>query len=118
MVRLHRFASLTEASLLTYATNTKIRTLVKSANQKNNILISHPKHMLWVLKRTVSMLPYSQGDGSFEHPKHNICCGYSKEPSQRDGSFEHPKHILKLMAKKIITILHQKNCLSKPMKMS
>ena len=27
----------------------------------------------------------------------NIWCGYSKEPSQGDGSFEHPKHILKLM---------------------
>ena len=28
---------------------------------------------------------------------HNICSGYSKEPSQRDGSFEHPKHMFKLM---------------------
>ena len=35
----------------------------------------------------------------------NICCGYSKEPSQWDGSFEHPKHMLKLMGKKIYTIL-------------
>ena len=34
-----------------------------------------------------------------------ICCEYSKEPSQRDGSFEHPKHMLKLMGKKIFTIL-------------
>ena len=25
----------------------------------------------------------------------NICCGYSKEPSQGDGSFEHPKHMFK-----------------------
>ena len=32
-----------------------IRPLVKSAYQKNNFLISQPKHMLWVLKRTVSM---------------------------------------------------------------
>ena len=39
----------------------------------------------------------------------NICCGYSKEPSQWDGSFEHPKHMLKLMDKKIFTILHSKN---------
>ena len=31
------------------------RTLVKSAYQKNNFLIFQPKHMLWVLKRTVSM---------------------------------------------------------------
>ena len=35
----------------------------------------------------------------------NICCGYSKELSQGDGSFEHPKHVFKLMGKKIITIL-------------
>ena len=34
-----------------------------------------------------------------------ICCGYSKEPSQWDGSFEHPKHLLKLIGKKIFTIL-------------
>ena len=31
------------------------RPLVKSAYQKNYFLISQPKHMLWVLKRTVSM---------------------------------------------------------------
>ena len=31
------------------------RPLVKSAKQKNDFLISEPKHMLWVLKRTVSM---------------------------------------------------------------
>ena len=35
----------------------------------------------------------------------NIRCGYSKEPSQWDGSFERPKHMLKLMGKKIFTIL-------------
>ena len=33
----------------------------------------------------------------------NICCGYSK-----NGSFEHPKHMLKLMGKKILTILRSK----------
>ena len=38
----------------------------------------------------------------------NICCGYSKEPSQWDGSFEQPKHMLKLMGKKIFTILRSK----------
>ena len=27
----------------------------KSAYPKNNFVISQPKHMLWVLKRTVSM---------------------------------------------------------------
>ena len=38
----------------------------------------------------------------------NICCGYSKEPSQWDGSFELPKHMLKIMGKKIFTILSWK----------
>ena len=38
----------------------------------------------------------------------NICCGYSKEPSHWDGSFEHPKHMLKLVGKKIFTILRSK----------
>ena len=32
-----------------------VRPLVKSVYQKNNFLISQPKHMLWILKRTVSM---------------------------------------------------------------
>ena len=45
----------------------------------------------------------------------NICCGYSKESSQGDGSFEHPKHMFKLMGKKIIEILHNKISLSRPM---
>ena len=49
-----------------------IRTLVKSAWQKNKLLISHQ----------------------------NICCGYSKETPQWDGSFEHPKHMLKLWVRK------------------
>ena len=31
------------------------RTLVKRAYRKTNFLISQPKHMLWVLKKTVSM---------------------------------------------------------------
>ena len=31
---------------------------------ENYFLTSQPKHMLWVLKRTISM------NGSFEHPKH------------------------------------------------
>ena len=35
--------------------NIDIRTLVKSALRKFNFLISQPKYMLWVLKRTVSM---------------------------------------------------------------
>ena len=38
----------------------------------------------------------------------NICCGYSKESSQRDGSFEQTKQMLKLIDKKILTILLRK----------
>ena len=34
---------------------TTVRTLVKSEQQKFNFLFSHPKHMLWVLKWTVSL---------------------------------------------------------------
>ena len=34
-----------------------------------------------------------------------ICFGYSKEPSKLDDSFEHTKYMLKLMDKKILTIL-------------
>ena len=49
-----------------------------------------------------------QNKSIFLFLKRNICCGYSKEPSQWDGSFEHPKHMLKLMGKKILTILHSK----------
>ena len=43
-------------------------------------LISQPKYMMWVLKRTAS----------------------------KDGSFEHPKRILKLMRKNTCTILSSK----------
>ena len=42
------FSSLDEISII-------FRTLVKSAYQKINFLISQPKQMLWVLKRTVLM---------------------------------------------------------------
>ena len=56
------------------------RPFIKSAYQKNNFLISQQKHMLWVLRRTVSM----------------------------KRSFEHPKHMLKLMGEKIFTILRYK----------
>ena len=35
----------------------------------------------------------------------NKCCGYSKESSHWEGSIEHPKHMLKMMDKKILTIL-------------
>ena len=56
--------------------NNILRFLVKSGQQKNNFLISQPKHMFWVLKKR----------------------------SQWDGSFEHPKHTLKVIGKKIFTI--------------
>ena len=52
------------------------RPLVKSAYQKINFLISQPKHMLWVLKTTVSM-----------------------------SAFDRPKLMFKLMDEKIFTIL-------------
>ena len=39
----------------TFCEQPTVRPLVKGAYQKNNFLISQPKHMLWVLKRTVSM---------------------------------------------------------------
>ena len=44
----------------------------------------------------------------FSFLNQNICCRYSKEPSQRDGSFEHQKQMLKLIGKKIFTILRWK----------
>ena len=50
--------------------------LVKSAYQINSLFISQPNHMLWVLKRTVSMR----------------------------RSFKRQKHMLKVMGKKIFTI--------------
>ena len=50
-------------------------------------LISQPKHMLWVLKRTVSMRQ----------------------------SFEHAKHMFRLKDKERNTILPSKVCLAGPM---
>ena len=53
----------------------------------------------------------------FVYFNQNICCGYSKEPSHWDGSFEHPKHMLKIMGKKILTILRWNFfCSSKPLR--
>ena len=40
-----------------------IRAVVMSAYKVINCLISQPKHILWVLKRTVAM----RRDGSFKH---------------------------------------------------
>ena len=50
----------------------------KSAYWKIIFFVSRPNHMLWVLKRTVSL---------------------------RRVFFEHPKHMFKLIGKEIITIL-------------
>ena len=54
---------------------------------------------------------YEQKNNIFIFLNQNIFCGYTKEPSQEDSSFEHPKHMLKLMDKKIFTILPSKNLL-------
>ena len=67
------------------------RPLVKSAYQKNNFLISQPKHMLWVLNY-FSIKTYVVGT-----QKNRL--------NDRDGSFEHPKHMLNIMGKKIFAIL-------------
>ena len=69
-----------------FSFNSYTRPLVKSGKQKNNFLISQPKHMLWVLKRTVSMRRF----------------------------FWAPKTFAYNIGKKIFTILHTENfCLSK-----
>ena len=59
-----------------------ITSLVKSVKLKIIFLISEPKHMLWVLKITVS------------------------QPPKWDCSLKHLKDMIKLMGKKIFTILH------------
>ena len=41
--------------LLQWKATSVFRTLVMSVYQKSNFLINQPKHMLWVLKRTISM---------------------------------------------------------------
>ena len=40
-----------------------------------------------------------------------LCCIFLEELSKKDGYFEHSKHMLKLMDKKIITILCSKGSL-------
>ena len=46
----------------------------------------------------------------FIFPNHNMCCGYSKEPSQWDSAFEWPKFMFKLIYNKMITNLSTKVC--------
>ena len=65
------------------------RHLVKSAYQKTIFLISQPKHMLWVLKRTISYV-----------------VGTQKNRLNETVLISTQKHMLKLMGKKIFIILH------------
>ena len=62
-----------------------IRALVMSAYKVINCLISQPKHMLWVHKRTVSMRRF----------------------------FGAPNYRLNMICMKVLTILPQKLCLSR-----
>ena len=66
-----------------------------SLNLSKHIILKLTGLLLRVRKRKIIFLFLNQ----------NICCGYSKEPSQRDGSFEHPIYMLKIVGKKIFTIL-------------
>ena len=77
----------------------KISQWSQGSNHMNNIIETMPtQELLWCSRtfyRKITDLFFNE----------IICCGYSKEPSQWDGSFEHPKHMLKIMGKKIFTIL-------------
>ena len=56
---LHHYLLLKKSLYISFIKYTVItRPLVKSAYQKYNFLVSKPKHMLWVLKRTLSMRPF------------------------------------------------------------
>ena len=78
VLSLFALSLINEQECLTIHSIVSIRPLVNSVLQKNNFLISQSKHILWMLKRTVF----------------------------RDGSFEHSKHMLKLLGKKVFTILN------------
>ena len=69
-----------------------IRPLVKSVLRKNNFLISEPKCMLWVLKRTVSFKTY--------------VVGTQKNRLNETVLLSIHNIMLKLFGKKIFTILH------------
>ena len=81
------------------------RSQIKVCNWNLFFFISQLKHILWVLKRTVTMKRSVTENYFFLFPSQNICCGCSKEPSQWDVSFEHPKHMFKQIDKEKITIL-------------
>ena len=71
----------------------------------------------WEIQFRINGLSLRTKNLIFSFLNHNICFGYSKEPSQWDGSFEHPKHMLQLIGKRIFKILHSNFCLYKPMVM-
>ena len=54
------YIAVREVSYVIYASNLRsIRAPDKSVYQKTIFFISYPKHMLWVLKRTVSLRRFS-----------------------------------------------------------
>ena len=78
----------------------KLKFSSTSYNNKDLISVTKPRPdcpdpQIRVCNRKLFFLFFNQ----------NICCLYSKEPSGWVGSFEHPKQMLKLIGKKIITIL-------------
>ena len=66
---------------------------------------------IYVLKHLQASRQECVIENYFSYSSTQTCCGYLKEPSQGDSSFEHPKHMFKLMDKKIISILRSKICL-------
>ena len=71
--------------------------------QIQNILVCYLRMKYWHLSQAFSWECAPKNWYSYFPTE--TCCGYSKEPSQWEGSFELSKHMLKLMAKKIFTIL-------------
>ena len=74
-------------------------------------------HGQFYMKRLESVLQKRKGNhlSFFIYLNQNICCGYSKEPSQGDGSFEHPKHTFAPMEEKICILLPSSVCWTGPM---
>ena len=92
------------------ASEISIFELVPDAQQAGlNLTLSETPKTVFVVTRPIwfesSLFPLNL---IFLFINQNICCGYSKEPSQCDNSFENPQHMLKLIGKKIFTILHCK----------
>ena len=74
-----------------------------SKSSKDHFLLKQEKDLEQALSqpyyRTLDIFSIKLNIFLISQPKHMICCGYSKEQSQGDGSFEHPKHMFKLMGK-------------------